>query len=483
MNADFDIAILGAGLAGSALALALRGSGARTAVIETHDLAAPAKIPLRAIALSDVSKSILQNLGAWNEVRADAWPVRKIHVSEQGVFGVTRIRAAEEGLDALGQVVLASDLARALHRLLRASPQVSLLSPARATEIARHSDDVAVRVGGAGGVSQLRAKLLVLADGGASGFAERLGFRFRTTDYRQSAVVAAIDGGGEGDVAFERFTAHGPLAVLPAGGRRRVVAWVHARDDAAAVAALPDDQFTERLQRDLGWRLGKLHNPGPRFVYPLGLNRSLDMVRGRVALLGDAAHRVHPVAGQGFNLALRDVAFLSECVFDALGDPRAPHDSRAPHDPHDPRDPGAAAVLNAWRRQRMADVRRVVRFTDALARLFVMPGRPAACARGLGLAALDLLPPLRRGLVRRGLGLVPPWPRLAGERLADEHRADAQQADEQQANAHRANAQRLGAQRAGAQRPNEQQAKAQRADARLPEERVTDARLPGDCPV
>lgn len=409
MNNDCDIAILGAGLAGSALALALRGSGARTAVIETHDLAAPAKMPLRAIALSDVSCRILRHLGAWDALRGRAWPVRRIHVSEQGVFGATRIRAEEEGLDALGQVVLASDLAQALHRLLRASPQVSLLSPARAVEVARHSDDVAVQVDGAGGVSQLRAKLLVLADGGASGFAERLGFRFRTTDYRQSAVVAAIDGGaGGGDVAFERFTGHGPLAVLPAGGRRRVVAWVHARDDAAAVAALDDDAFTARLQRDLGWRLGKLHNPGPRFVYPLGLNRSLDMVRGRVALLGDAAHRVHPVAGQGFNLALRDVAFLSECVFDA---------------PRDPRDPGAAAVLDAWRRQRTADVRRVVRFTDALARLFVMPGGLAACARGAGLAALDLLPPLRRGLVRRGLGLVPPWPRLAGEQLADERLA------------------------------------------------------------
>ena len=414
MNADCDIAILGAGLAGSALALALRGSGARITVIETHDLAAPATLayrgPLRAIALSDVSKRILQHLGAWDALRGRAWPVRRIHVSEQGVFGVTRIRAEEEGLDALGQVVLASNLAQALHRLLRASPQVSLLSPARAAEVARHSDDVTVRVDGEGGVLQLRAKLLVLADGGASGFSERLGFRFRTTDYRQSAVVAAIDGGdGDGDVAFERFTAHGPLAVLPAGGRRRVVAWVHARDDADAVAALADDEFTARLQRDLGWRLGKLQNPGPRFVYPLGLSRSLDMVRGRVALLGDAAHRVHPVAGQGFNLALRDVAFLSECVFDA---------------PRDPCDPGAAAVLNAWCRRRTADVRRVVRFTDALARLFVMPGKPAACARGAGLAALDLLPPLRRGLVRRGLGLVPPWPRLAGEPLADEPLAD-----------------------------------------------------------
>lgn len=417
MNSDCDIAILGAGLAGSALALALRGSGARTVVIETHDLTAPAKIPLRAIALSDVSKRILRHLGAWDALRGRVWPVRKIHVSEQGVFGATRIRAEEEGLDALGQVVLASDLAQALHRLLRASPQVSLLSPARAVEVARHSDDVAVRVDGAGGVSQLRARLLVLADGGASGFAERLGFRFRTTDYRQSAVVAAIDGGaGNADVAFERFTGHGPLAVLPAGGRRRVVAWVHARDDAGAVAALDDEAFTARLQRDLGWRLGKLHNPGPRFVYPLGLNRSLDMVRGRVALLGDAAHRVHPVAGQGFNLALRDVAFLSECVFDA---PRAPRT---------PCDPGAAAVLDAWRRRRTADVRRVVRFTDALARLFVLPGKPAACVRGAGLAALDLLPPLRRGLVRRGLGLVPPWPRLAGERLIDEQRADEQRA-------------------------------------------------------
>ena len=401
MNTDYDVVILGAGLAGSALALALRDTGARTAIIETRNLAAPAKMPLRAIALSEVSRRILERLGAWDALRDHACPVRGIHVSEQGVFGVTRICAAEEGLDSLGHVVLASDLARALHRLLHAAARLTLLSPVRAEEVTRDSDAVALRVRGGDGVSQLRAKLLVLADGGASGFAGPLGFRFRTTDYRQSAVVAAIDSGaGGGDIACERFTGHGPLAVLPVGGRRRVVAWVHASGDADSVAALEDDEFVARLQHDLGWRLGRLQNPGPRFVYPLGLNRSLDMARARVVLLGDAAHRVHPVAGQGFNLALRDVAFLSECVSDA------------------PRDPGAADVLAAYRYRRAADVRRVVRFTDVLARLFVMPGRPAACARGAGLAALDLLPPLRRALVRRGLGLAPPWPRLAEDSAA-----------------------------------------------------------------
>ena len=402
---DCDVAIVGGGLAGSAAALAAAAAGVRCAIIEPRAVGAPARMPLRALALSEVSRRILERVGAWRAVRERACPVRKIHVSEQGVFGVTRICARREGLEALGYVVTAADLLRALHQTLAATLSVSVFSPARATAVERAPDRVCVVVDTGDGTRRLRARLLVLADGGASDFSRQLGFEARTKDYRQSAIVAAVEaeaagGNGAGEhVAYERFTPNGPLAVLPIGGRRRVVAWVHPEAAAAAVAALSDADFIVRLQRVLGLRLGRLENPGQRFVYPLALRHSPGVARERSVLLGDAAHRVHPVAGQGFNLTLRDVAFLSQCAADAGGDV------------------GARAVLAAYQACRVRDVRRVVRFTDLLATAFVKPGRGAAYLRGAGLVALDLLPPLRRAVVRRGLGLAPPWPRFAGAPL------------------------------------------------------------------
>ena len=396
---DCDVAIVGGGLAGSAAALAAAAAGVRCAIIEPRAVGAPARMPLRALALSEVSRRILERVGAWRAVRERACPVRKIHVSEQGVFGVTRICARREGLEALGYVVTAADLLRALHQTLAATPSVSVFSPARATAVERAPGRVCVVVDTGDGTRRLRARLLVLADGGASDFSRQLGFEARTKEYRQSAVVAAVEAGAGEHLAYERFTANGPLAVLPLGGRRHVVAWVHPEAVAAEVAALADADFIARLQRVLGLRLGRLENPGQRFVYPLALRHSSGVARERSVLLGDAAHRVHPVAGQGFNLTLRDVAFLSQCAADAGGDV------------------GARAVLAAYQACRVRDVRRVVRFTDLLATAFVKPGRGAAYLRGAGLVALDLLPPLRRAVVRRGLGLAPPWPRFAGAPL------------------------------------------------------------------
>ena len=401
-TSDFDAVIVGAGLAGSALALALQSARVRCAIVEPRAIATPAKMPLRAIALSDLSRRILDQTGVWRALRQHACPVRKIHVSEQGVFGVTRICAKEEKLDSLGHVITAADLMRGLHQSLGTAPEVTVFSPASAAEIARRADHVAVVIRDAGGTRQLRARLVVLADGGASDFSRRLGFRLHSKDYHQTAVVAAVDtDAGDDHVAYERFTANGPLAVLPIGGCRRVIAWVHSSGDADKVAALPDADFIARLQRVLGRRLGRLGKPGARFSYPLELRRSSDVVRDRVVLLGDAAHRIHPVAGQGFNLTLRDVAFLAQCLHEA------------------PDDRCASDALDAYQACRATDVRRVTRFTDVLARGSVTPGRTAACVRGAALVTLDLLPPLRRTVVRRSLGLTPPWPRLACSGLAE----------------------------------------------------------------
>ena len=404
---DFDVVIIGGGLAGSALALALSAANVRGAIIEPRDVAAPAKAPLRALALSEVSRRILDQTGAWRALRERACPVRKIHVSEQGVFGVTRICARREGLEALGYVVVAADLMRALHQSLAAASSMTVFSPARAEHVERRADCVHVALDDGGVARRLRARLLVLADGGASDLSRRLGFAPRTKDYRQTAIVAAVESDGDDGehVAYERFTPNGPLAVLPLGGQRRVVAWVHPASVAAEIAALPDADFSARLQRVLGWRIGRLRNPGARFVYPLALRCSPGVARDRVVLLGDAAHRVHPVAGQGFNLTLRDVAFLSQCAADAAGDV------------------GARAVLDVYQACRTRDVRRVVRFTDVLATAFVRRGKGAARLRGAGLVALDLLPPLRRAVVRRGLGLAPPWPRLAAAPLINDDAA------------------------------------------------------------
>ena len=390
---SFDVVIVGGGLAGAGLAAALRGYRGRVALIEARppEVLRRDTFDERNIALADLSRRILDTLGLWDALAVHASPIREIHVSEKGVFGSTRICAEREGLDALAWTLPHRVLGGVLHH---GFDGVEVIEPAAATRFTRRQRGVTLTVEQAGARREIDARLLVLADGGGA-LRTAAGLDAETRDYGQAAVVFNAETEiAPGDVAYERFTSHGPLAVLPLGGARCGVVWTHAEVQAEAVAALPDERFIRALQLDFGSRLGRVLRVGKRSVFPLRLARVSRMAADRVVVLGNAAHTLHPVAGQNFNLTLRDVAALAESVFAAA-------------------DPGAPEVLAAWQARRRADVKRVACFTDFLARAFTRRWRALAPLRGAALLGFDLFPPLRRAVVRRSLGLTPPASRLA----------------------------------------------------------------------
>ncbi len=402
----FDVAIIGGGLAGAGFAAALRGYPGRVALVEARppDVLQQVTFDERSIALADVSRRIFDTLNLWDELAAHAHPIREIRVSEKGVFGATRICAEHEGLDALAWTLPHRVLGKALHEHLHGCERFA----AAATQLVQHENRVTVTLEQAGVCSTIETRLLVLADGGAGGLRAAAGFDGEVSDYGQSAVVVNIETElAAGDVAYERFTPDGPLAVLPLGDARCGVIWTRARDEADEVAAWPDEQFIAAMQADFGRRLGRILRAGGRSVFPLRLAQTAQMVSGRVVALGNTAHTLHPVAGQNFNLTLRDVAALAESVFDAD-------------------DAGAHDGLAAWQERRRADVRRVACFTDFLARAFTRRWRALGPLRGAALLGFDLFPPLRRAVVRRSLGLLPPASRLAsGLALAARERVRA----------------------------------------------------------
>jgi 2-octaprenyl-6-methoxyphenol hydroxylase len=396
---EFDIVIAGGGMVGASLALALAALPLRTLVVEATppDDSAQPSYDDRATAISASSRRILEGIGCWTELAAAAAPIRAVHVSERGAFGVTRLRAAEHGLSSFGHVVENRALGRALWRRLNAEACLSLRVPARVTGLAQDEQGVAVTIAaGDGSVVEVRARLLVAADGAGSPTRALAGIEHETRDYQQAAVIANITPAEDhGGTAFERFTPSGPLAVLPLPRGRATIVWTLPPERAAAVVALDDDAFLAALQQAFGYRLGVLRKAGRRSSYPLSLVQARAWHAGRVALAGNAAHGIHPVAGQGFNLGLRDAAALAELV--------------ARH----PGDPGAAGVLEEYAEWREADRARTVRDTDSLVQVFTSELATLRAGRRLGLVGLDLLPPARAMVARRGMGLAGRLPRLA----------------------------------------------------------------------
>ncbi len=394
-----DVAIAGGGLVGASLACALRGTGARVAVVEaaTPGAPEPPSFDERYTALAPTTRRFFAALGHWDGLAAAAAPIREIHVSDRGRFGFTRLRAHEEGLEALGWVVPNRALGAAL---LPALEDAALLfRPALLTEVLPEPVGITLGVAAEARTERIDAKLLVIADGARSATRDAVGIGLRERYYGQTAIATNVrpdrDLAGR---AFERFTADGPLALLPIADGAAAVVWTVPDAAAADLLALPDGEFLARLQTVFGHRLGRLRAVGRRVAYPLAAITAGRFTAARTVVIGNAAHTLHPVAGQGFNLAVRDVAALAESIAAAI---------------REGVDPGTPERLRAYAQARRADYRRTFAFTDGLIRIFSNRLPVLAPLRNGGLVVLDLFPGARRRVLQQAMGRGGRLPRLA----------------------------------------------------------------------
>ena len=371
------IAIVGGGPVGLSLALALHRQGVRCEIFDARDAAARRQDG-RALALSHGTQQTLDWLGVWPAVAATA--ITAIHVSQRGSFGRTMLRAEDEGLPALGYVATATSLIDALEHAARQSG-LAIHDHAAVDAVTIKSEQAQFKAGN----ENRNARLLAWAEGSIHRDASRV-----ERDYGQHAVVCTVAADKpHNNLAWERFTDEGPVALLPLG-RDYAVVLTCSDTSVDSIAALDDAAFLAVLQARFGTRL-TFTTATPRKVFPLGLRYRKHATGERQIWLGNAAQTLHPVAGQGFNLALRDVVELARTVRDAS-------------------DPGTASVLDRYAAQRRLDRRGAISFTDALVRLFGTDFAPLRHARGAGLLALDLLPPARSFLARRMMFGARAWP-------------------------------------------------------------------------
>lgn len=399
---EYDVAIVGGGMVGASLALALRGTRLKVLLIEgvPPDSAAQPSFDERTTALGNGSRQIFESLGCWTAMAPDAAPIRSIHVSDAGRFGVARLDSQEQGVPAFGYIVPNRVIGRVLWQELRKASNIELAVPAELTGATLRPEGALLEVSRAGAQEQVRATLAVAADGAGSVLRARAGIEADVEDYDQVAIVVntTTDRPNNGE-AFERFTAAGPLAVLPVAGGGYTVVWAVRPERAAELTALDDDAFAAELLSAFGWRAGRFTKVGRRNTYPLALSRAAQTVSGRVVLIGNAAQALHPVAGQGFNLGLRDAATLAEMLAAS---------ARAAGEPE-----GIAELLERFSAWRAEDRKGVTRFTDSLVKLFGSEAPGLGVVRNFGLLLFDMSPAAKRALSRVSWGFAGRMPRLA----------------------------------------------------------------------
>jgi len=397
MNAaDVDIAILGGGLVGSSLACALDGRGWRVAMVEG---AAPRHSPPgfddRRLALAAASLNALQALAVLPRLPEPPSPIRRIHVSREGDFGAVRLEAGDAGVEAFGGVVRAQALGAALESRLADCEGLQMLRPCRMVGLEASEAGWTLRLEGGDGPRSVSARLVVAADGTRSFARDALGIGTEEHDYHQVLFVcsASTDRPADG-TAFERFTAQGPVALLPMGRDYGAICGV-AEADAPRVAAMDEDAYRDYLQQRFGWRAGRLLRVGSRSAYPLARVLARAVSAPRALLMGNAAQTIHPIGAQGFNLGLRDALTFAEL----LGEGGA--------------DPGDAALLAAYVDARREDRERTLAFSDGLARATANPSATMHVLRSLGLLALGHVPGLGAPLVSGAMGFRGRVPRLS----------------------------------------------------------------------
>lgn len=400
---SYDVVIAGGGMVGTSLALALATLDLDIAVIEPVERRAAAQPSFddRSTALSRSSQRMFTALGLWDDIVAASTPIRSVHVSDKGRFGFAHIDAGEQKVEALGYVVINRVLGGVLQEALDSEDRVDVICPARLVAASTDGNETEVVAEHPDGQRrELAAHLLVAADGARSSVRDMLEIGSSHVDYGQKAVIGNLmTERPHENRAFERFTEDGPIAMLPIRDERTAFVWILPTESADDVLALDDGAMLERLQEAFGYRLGRFSKIGARAGYPLWLSKALRLVSGRAVLVGNAAHGLHPVAAQGFNLGLRDVAALADCIADEFGAGRT--------------DPGSADVLERYADWRRADQQKLVRFTDGIVRLFGSDKPPVRAARNLGMLGFDLIPGVRRQFARHTMGLAGRLPRLS----------------------------------------------------------------------
>ena len=398
---NYDIVIAGGGMIGTSLALALAPLGLRVAVVEAiarRDDQQPS-FDDRSTALSRSTQRMFEAMGLWDDVVAASTPIANIHVSDKGRFGFSHINAEEQGVEALGYVVINRVLGEVLQSTLNAAENIDVYCPARIESIEIGPEQASATLSSDDGDQTLTSRLLVAADGANSAVREMMGISVQQREYGQRAVIGnLLPEKSLQHRAFERFTPQGPLAILPIADDRAGFVWTVDEHDADRVMALDDDEFLAEIQAEFGYRLGKLSRVGTRASYPLILSKAVRLTAARSVLIGNSAHGLHPVSAQGFNLGMRDVAALCDCIADAT---------------QKGSDPGDAQLLARYAEWRRSDQKKLVQFTDNLVRLFGSSRPGLRTLRNIGMIGFDLVPGVRPMFAKHTMGLAGDLPRLS----------------------------------------------------------------------
>jgi 2-octaprenyl-6-methoxyphenol hydroxylase len=403
-----DIVIAGGGMVGASLALQLAAvlpEHVSICLVEGFALPAPLatgrpeyhpSFDARSTALSYSSRLIYEKIAFWDQLQQWLCPIDSIHVSSRGRFGSSLLKAEDYAWSALGYVVENAWLGNALIQALYRQGRVEILSPARVVAAVPKGQGMRLQLEGSA-IPVIDTALLLVADGATSGLRQRLGVNVQEKHYRQHALIANVAyAQPHAGCAYERFTDQGPVALLPllasrAGENRSALVWTLSPEQAEHLQACPEEEFLQALQGRFGYRLGRMLQVGERHCYPLSLIQSTEQVRQGVVVMGNAAHALHPVAGQGFNLALRDVAELSAVVAQGISEGQSP---------------GDLALLQRYLKRQQPDQDRTIEFSDRLPSLFMQTDPVLGLARDLALSGLDILPPLKRVFVRHAAGVA-----------------------------------------------------------------------------
>ena len=387
MAKQFDVVIIGGGMAGASCALGLKQSNKQLsiAVIEANEVSADyhPSFDDRSIALAQQSVQYLKSINAFDCQAPFAAAIEKVTVSDRGHFGKTHIDCQEYGHDALGYVVEVNPFGRSLHQQLTRT-DVSLYCPDTVAKLEYQSDFANITLSSG---EQLSAKLVVIADGAHSQSRKLANIEFNTRAYQQAAIIANIEvAGGHHHHAFERFTEHGPMALLPMSNNRYSLVWCMEPEQIEHTMALEDDAFLAELQKAFGYCGGSFSKVGMRASYPLVYGKAESLSSHRTVLIGNAGHAIHPIAGQGFNLGLRDVQLLCDMA------------NRS--------DLGDYAFTRYYSQTRSKDITTVMTLTDSLVRLFSNSSRLLALGRSIGLFSMDLFSSLKTPLAKQLMGQV-----------------------------------------------------------------------------